>query len=278
MRSRTHALLIAVLSVATGLFYWVGAAVLALTALRQGPKEASLIWFWTLLPALAVAWIGNEVAPLAVLSNVFVGALVLRATHSWAYALVTIIAVTVALAGITHLSNAQWLIAVEQQVQQLFSQLQASMGDSTQALIAPDKNQILSMLSLVNGLVTSVCLLAARAMQAALDKPKGFREEFHSLRLPKGLAIGLVAICLALMASGPNQVVWAYLIGIPLFVHGLGFVHCLVAKATNSRFTLIMVYVSVVFIGPVKVIIALLGFIDSWVDLRSKFAKPPQDS
>jgi len=276
MRSRTHALIASVLSVATVLFYWVGAAILALTALRQGPKEALLIWFWTMLPAIAVAWTG-EVAPLVVLCNVLIAALLLRASANWAYTLFAIVAISFVFAGITHLTQAQWLVLVEQQMQTLFSQLETSMGASGEALPVPTKNQILSMMSLFSGLVAVVCLLAARAMQAALDRPNEFRNEFHQLRLPKGLALAVALSCMAIMALKPGSEAWAYLLGMPLFVHGLGFVHCAIAKTTNSRFTLVIVYVSVVFIGPAKVLIALLGFIDSWVDLRTKLPNPRKD-
>lgn len=277
MRSRTTALLVAVLSVATGLLYWIGAAVVALTALRQGPKEAVIIGFWALLPALVIAGVGHEVAPLAALINIVIAASVLRLSNSWAYALVTVVIVSVVLAGGSYSANAQWLQVVEQQVQTVFSQLQASMGDTAQALVTPDKNLILSMSALGNALVTSLCLFGARAMHAALDKPHGFRDEFHQLRMPRGLAVGLVLASLVLMSRSGHWLIWAYIVGLPLFLHGLGFVHCAAARVANGRFTLIIVYVSVVMIGPAKVLIALLGFIDSWVDLRAKFAKPPHD-
>lgn len=276
MRSRTNALLVTVISVTTVLFYWVGAAVLALTALRQGAKEAVLLWFWAILPAVVIASMG-EVAPVAVLTNALIAGLVLRATLNLSAAFLVVVLVSLLFAGVSALLQPEWLTMIEQQLEKLFSQLGESMPKSGSELVLPNQNQILSMLSLFNALVTSAVLLAARAMQAALDNPGGFQREFHQLRLPTAMAGLLALVSLGVALQSSDNIAWAYLVALPLIMAGLALVHDFVVCTGRTKATLVAVYVSLIIIGPVKLLIALAGFVDSWVGLRSKFPKPPEN-
>jgi len=88
MRSRATALLVAVLSTGTSLFFWVGAAVVALVTLRKGTSEGLILLLWSLLPAGAVLYLLAEVLPVANLIAAFLLAWVLRNTISLATTLI----------------------------------------------------------------------------------------------------------------------------------------------------------------------------------------------
>ncbi len=271
MRSRTHALLITVLSVATVLFYWVGAAVVALTVFRHGIKEAFFIWLWAMLPALMVAYNG-ELAPAMVLSNTLICAHVLRVTTNWSFTLLATVISTCAVALLVMMVQPDWLASVHEQVSVMFSSLNQQIDSGAKGLQVPSKNQILSMISLMTALGMIICLMLGRAMQASLDNPGGFRKEFYALRMPSALASVVLILALGISLIDQGNIGWSYLVALPLFIAGLAYIHQRIAAKTSSNLLFIVLYIFVVFVSPVQFMIAVLGFLDSWMDLRTKFS------
>ncbi len=97
-----------------------------------------------------------------------------------------------------------------------------------------------------------------------------------ALELPRaaGFATALM-IALAVMASGWLEFVGRnllVLLGVAFFFAGLGVVHGLLRPSAQRLGVLIGFYVfTVVFLSPVMVLVALVGFIDHWVHFRQRF-------
>lgn len=272
MRSRMHALVVSAVSVATLLFYWLGAAVIALTTLRQGIKEGSYIWFWCLLPALWMASQG-EIGPFLVLSGSLLSASLLRKTQSWPLALVAISVFCFLIALVLLGVKPEPLITLHTQVEQMVLGFQSSV-EGLEHFPMPSLPQLVSVLALFSALGTVICLLVGRAMQAAIDKPGAFKQEFRTLRMPLNMAIAVVVVSLVITLLFDGAIYWALLIALPLFICGLAVVHYQSAKMRGSGL-LVFVYLFVVLVNPALFLIVALGFIDSWVDLRKRLSPNP---
>ena len=128
-------------------------------------------------------------------------------------------------------------------------------------------------------LVTS--LLLARWWQSSLFNPGGFRKEFHSLRLPRGLISGVLAgLVLVIMdKAGPGTLaldILVLLIFLYLF-QGLASIHRVVATKKLARGWLAATYIFMFIVPQVILFVACLGMADSWLT-RSKTVRPNDNS
>jgi hypothetical protein len=116
-----------------------------------------------------------------------------------------------------------------------------------------------------------VCLYIGRWWQAILYNPGGFRREFHDLRLGKQLAIGTMIIgFLAFVPLGGVSAVAKDLLMVLLTLYvfqGLAVAHAIVGLKNLSKGWLVGVYVLVVLVAQ---LVAITGFIDTWVDFRQR--------
>lgn len=124
------------------------------------------------------------------------------------------------------------------------------------------------MLNLILG------LFLARWWQAQLYNPGGFRTEFLSLRINRTaayLCLGLVA--LALSADGLlSELAWNVLILVFVLylIAGTAVLHSLLAASKASKVLLPIMYVVMFFIPHALLPVALIGYGDTWLNLRSK--------
>ena len=127
------------------------------------------------------------------------------------------------------------------------------------------------------------CLLLGRWWQAQLFNPGGFGEEFRRLRLGQTLAAAalLLAVALLLQQAGEGggsvlldllalaQVVFA--------LQGAAVAHALVRLGGGHRGWLIAMYLLLLlFMGQVVLLLAIVGVLDNWFDLRSRFGRGKQ--
>ena len=132
----------------------------------------------------------------------------------------------------------------------------------------------LSVAALVFGVLLS--LLLARAWQAGLYNPGGFGAEFRALRLGKRFA--LAALLIAALAAVPQIGAAAAVAADTLFtlllvylLQGLALAHALVRRLQAQRGWLIGLYVLLLVAAPqVMPLLALLGWVDAWVDVRNR--------
>ncbi len=273
MRRRATALLVAVLSTGTSLFFWVGAAVVALVTLRKGTQEGLILLLWSLLPAGAVLYLLAEVLPIANLIAAFVLALVLRSTVSLALTLI-VAPVTGLLLGATLLTVASpyldFLVQVMEELVAQWSQGLPADPSGAATIVAPGRELISGGLVVMHTLCASVSILLARWWQAVLYNPGGFAKEFHNLRLSYRPAAALLLSAGYCMTLGEQYSLWATALSVPLIMSGLGLLHFMFNRAHNTRRWIWLLYISLVLIDPVKWVICLLAVIDSFIDVRRR--------
>lgn len=277
MRGRREALLVSTMSVALPMFFWLGAAVVALVTLRKGVREGAYVMLWALLPAAVVAYFG-EIMPVAALLGITATAWVLRLTVSWPWALCTAALLGLVLGG-SLLTVGRGYLA---QVEKLFSELVAGIGrqaaengaEAAVALTAPGASDIAGMFGLILGVTLVICLIIARWWQAALYNPGGFRVEFHALRLDRVQVMALLLMAFGLGALGEGFRLWAWMPFVPLLFAGIALVHALAAARGRGGW-LGLFYAALLVLAPLKQFIVVLAAMDSWLDIRGRWLKKP---
>jgi hypothetical protein len=273
MRRRATALFVAVLSTGTSLFFWVGAAVVALVTLRKGTSEGLILLLWSLLPAGAVLYLLAEVLPVANLIAAFLLALVLRSTISLALTLILAPVTGLILGGVLLTVASPYLDFLVQVMEELVAQWRQGLPAETAevaALVAPGRELMSGGLVVMHTLCVSASILLARWWQATLYNPGGFASEFHNLRLSYRPAVGLLLAAGYCLTLGEQYALWATALSVPLMMSGLGLLHYMFKRAHNARRWLWLLYISLVLVEPVKWVICLLAVIDSFIDVRRR--------
>lgn len=270
MRTRYHALIVSAMCIVSVVLYWLGAAIIALTTFKQGVKEGATVWFWSLLPAGLIAVEGNDPTALIAITATFFAAVVIRLGVSWAFALVGSVAlISVVVAG-SSVANLAWLVSLQAHLNSVVTELNAGFAESGSSMVFPEYTASFIAVTLAGSsvLATSICLFLGRSMQASLDKPGAFGEEFRAFQFPAPLASFVIVSSLALFLLSSEYSAWMYIVGMPLFFSGLSCVHA-IAHRQQRRGLLVSLYLFVVLVNPVSFIVMMaLGFIDSLMDLR----------
>jgi len=166
----------------------------------------------------------------------------------------------------------------EQALKELFTPVleQTTTGDQ-QALntvfskLAPHMTGYLAAAMTFNILI---CLFMARWWQAILYNPGGFQQEFHNLRIGKVVAIvaaGLLLISILPMGLVSSLASDFLKVILALFVlQGLSVIHAVVLIKKLQTVWLVAVYVLLVLMSE---LIAMVGFVETWVDFRGKLKK-----
>lgn len=123
----------------------------------------------------------------------------------------------------------------------------------------------------------TITLLLARWWQAFLFNPGGFRKEFHGLKLPRVLIIGVITGLVLIMMdmAGPGSLTMDVLI-LLIFIYlfqGLASIHRLVAEKKMARGWLVGIYIFIFIVPQVILFLACLGMADSWL-IRAKTDHP----
>jgi len=118
-------------------------------------------------------------------------------------------------------------------------------------------------------------LFLARMWQSALYNPGGFREEYLSLKVrPKLALMSILVFVLAWLMSGTiSEVCWNITI---LFVVlytfiGTAILHVAFSTMKMKRFLVPMLYITLILIPHAIAVVIIVGVVDVWLDLRSKF-------
>ncbi|MDD5034403.1 MAG: hypothetical protein PHE55_06560 [Methylococcaceae bacterium] len=260
----------------------LGAAALALVALRKGVLESA----WVLaISAPAVGIIGvllsGNAHPFVLYGLlwwvlVWPLALLLRETLrlDWALAAASAmgLAAVAASYGLVEDPAAAWLEILQRLFQPMLEQAPADF-DTLRMNKALELFSHYASGAMASGLVMSLILglLIARWEQALLFNPGGFKAEFIGLRLPPALVyLGLGCIAAGMAVEGNMAEIAWNLSGVffVLFaVAGFAIVHALLGIRT---FWLVGIYLMLFFIPHLLLPIALLGFSDIWVDWRKR--------
>jgi hypothetical protein len=276
MRGPLQASGVAALTTAIPLLFWVGTAVVGLVILRLGIRQGLNVGLWALLPALGWSWFGQDPTALAVLLEVMLMTALLRVTSSWDKALCggTFLAIVTGLV-LPQLYPGLMDILVQTGVQfyeQYNADVAQSLGNNLESVIRQTMSA--SMAGTYLALAIGMTLLA-RGWQAALYNPGGLRTEFHGLRLSPVFAVVFAVTMVIGPVLGLNTVLLAWAAGTPLFLAGLALVHGVVARKKLSRQWLVMFYVALVLLGPsLMILLVVLAFVDSWLNIRGRINPP----
>lgn len=274
MRGRFNALVAAAILGFIPLIAWTSVSVVALVALRRNAAEA----LWPLAGALVAAsiqWNAGDVSQVGALLAAGIGAIVLANTRS----LATAVLVTALVAALYLVVLVQWfpdrfdqLLAV---FQPLFDQLRQQSEQASLLEHMEPRTLVIEGFGLLTGVAATAALLLARAMQARLYNPGGFRQEFHQLRMMPG-ATAVLMIGMLVGQWQPAAVIVVPLLVLPLVVAGLGLVHGLAARRPGNRTPLVMFYVALVlFAGPAFVLLVAAATMDSFIDFRKRIGTAP---
>lgn len=272
MRGPLQAGGVAALTTAIPLLFWIGAAVVGLVILRLGLSQGLNVGLWALLPALGWGMFGQDPTALAVLLQVMLMATLLRTTLSWEKALLGgsfLAIVTGMLLPVLYPGLLDDLVKTGVSFYEQYNQEVArSLGDQLEPVIRQTMNASMAGTFLVIGVGMT---MLARSWQAGLYNPGGFRKEFHALRLSAPVAVLCVVIMLAGPLLGLNSLLLGWAGGLPLFLAGLALVHGVVGLKQLSVQWLVLFYIALVFLGPsLMVLLLVLAFVDSWLDIRGR--------
>ena len=274
MRGRRQATLVVGLSVAIPLLFWFGAVVLALVILRRGLSEGIPVLIWGGLPALAWAMLGDP-TPLLLVLGVATLASLLRERHDWSLIVLAAAPLGLLYALVLLAMLHEDMVSLATELQGMMPKVLGELGkDLSEADMARLQSLMLPILAGLTGAVhavmTLVSLILARAWQARLFNPGGFREEFHRLRLKPWMAVSLLLLVFVAPQFG-DMAMMAPVSTVPLLFAGLALVHGVVGIKQLSLAWLVALYVAVFFASQAAVpLIMLLAFIDSLFDFRSR--------
>ncbi|WP_342631941.1 hypothetical protein [Marinobacter alkaliphilus] len=272
MRGPLQAGGVAAVTTAVPLLFWIGAAVIGLVILRLGIRQGLNIGLWALMPALGWAVYGQDPTSLVVLLQVMLMASILRTTLAWEKALLSGAFLAILSGLMLPVMYPALLNDLVQTGVSFYEQYNAevarSLGSDLELIIRDTMNA--SMAGTYFATAVGMTMLA-RAWQAGLYNPGGFRKEFHALRLSPAIAV----VCVLTMVIGPvlglNSMLLAWAAGTPLFIAALGVVHGVVGRKQLSGNWLAMFYLALVLLGPsLMLLLLVLAFVDSWLDIRGR--------
>lgn len=287
LKSRLQAALVvaamAVLSLLLTPLIWFSSAAVALVTLVNGAREGLKIVAMAAVGAGLLAWLptGSPLAlPLAMLAAwlpVWLLAVGLQYSRSLSLALLLgsglgmlVAAMAVVLVG----GEAEWRVLLEQLLEPMLS--------ANPEMAPQDMQQTLDLAApLIPGLLgvslffsTAVGMLLGRWWQSLVYRPGAFGEEYRVLRLGTPTVI-LAALMLAAawLAPGPLTTALAMLAMVLYLFQGVALMHAAVNLRQMSVAWLVGFYVLLVLLNvQMVVLVALMGWLDTWADLRARLA------
>ena len=283
MRGRMQATLVVAGCAALPLLFWLSAAAGCLVLLRRG-SDASSVLGLGLLSGLVSWHFTQDPAGLLVLLGAWSLALMLRAGHSWNRILLGSVAVGLLCAVCV---GTVFSSAVEPLAKAFADVLPQAMGEVYQSFSADQKAAFgalmvpLTIISIAfsSQVLSVLCLILGRYWQAMLYNPGGFGREFRAIRIPRKVALSLLAIMCLAPFFGTYTLILSPLCSVPLVFAALALIHGLVAQKKLAGFWLVGVYVTLLpfmqLLGPLLVVLAI---VDSLIDFRGRLASKDADN
>lgn len=272
MSGRRQAVTVVVLFGLIPLLNLLCGAIVALVVLRKGLQEGVLVLLWALLPA-GLQWLLGDTTPVLVLLSVTVLANVLRTSSSWPKTLLLAAVIGLVLQLGLALQD-EYVGEIRNMVASLMAEGQSLQVPQDGVMTEASPDDVVALLLSLYGawyfLLFAGCLIIARAWQAGLYNPGGFRQEFHNLRFDPRVMAVLLAMVLGGMFNIPPLANWLpVLMMVPVFA-GLSVIHHVVAVRKLGPGVLAMAYLVLMLMSPA---IAMLGFADSVLDIRKRITK-----
>ena len=272
MQGPKQAILLASISVMLPMMFWFGAATIALITLRQGLNQGSIVFIWTIIPALGW-WFGlQDPGALIVLVSTFAMAGVLRYTVSWQSTLVTGGVISLATGLLAPYIMPEMIDLLMDMGEVMIQELAKNAPEEYDTVLdsAFRSLMIASFAASFYGMAVGSVFLA-RSWQARLFNPGGWQEEFHQMRLSPRFVMGVVLAVMFAAFIGIEPVLVLMIATVPLIVCGLALVHGVVGKRKLGGQWIFGLYASVFILFPtVLILLVVLALLDSLVNFRSR--------
>ncbi|MGE5154168.1 MAG: DUF2232 domain-containing protein [Bdellovibrio bacteriovorus] len=121
-------------------------------------------------------------------------------------------------------------------------------------------------------------LFLGRWWQALLYNPGGFGQELRELRLHRAFGIaGLALLAATALVRGPGLIPDLLIVLLPLYLlQGLAVIHQIHrARRLHPGWLFALYALLVVFMPHAELLVACLGLVDIWSDLRARLAQAP---
>ncbi len=288
MRGRMEAIMVAsflsLLSLLLPPVSIVSLATVALVTLRNGAREGGYVLICACLAAaiLGLVLIGNYQLPLFyslfLWLPVWVIAVVLREGRHLFLAIEIVIAIaTLAiLACYWYQPNLGdiWQAELHEWLEVLVSETNPDVP-----IEAVKKFLFVFFHFILTGLIAQIYVFAvlaglflARAWQAILYNPGGFKKEYLGLRGQKKLAIvGLIILAIAWSSSGVMaEIGWNIMVLFFVLYVFLGVValHCIFSVMKRKQLLVPFLYISIILVPHAMIPAAIIGLADTWLNLR----------
>lgn len=252
------------------LLFWLGAALMALSILRHGAKEAANVVLWGSLPAFAWLAMGDS-TPFITALGASTLAIILRSSVDLRLTLMSASGIGVLIYFVLPMLMPEVLTEVQKQTEALLAEAlkdDLEFWHSIQPKVGP---LMVGALAAVQTMVMVLCLLLARWWQAALYNPGGYSEEFHPLKLPVGYAASVVLL-LVFGSSLPSLISGILpVLTIPLVIAGVAFVHGIIGMKNLGGQWLVAFYICLFLFGPYLFsLLIFVSLIDSVIDIRGR--------
>lgn len=231
------------------LLFWLGAALMALSILRHGAKEAANVVLWGSLPAFAWLAMGDP-TPLVTALGASTLAIILRSSIDLRLTLMSASGIGVLIYFALPLLMPEVLAEVQKQSELLLAEAlkdNLELWHNIQPKVGP---LMVGALAAILTMVMILCLLLARWWQAAFYNPGGYSEEFHPLRLPVGYTASIVLLLVFGSSLPPLISGMLPVLTIPLVIAGVAFVHGIVGMKNLGGQWLFAFLYKRIFIRP----------------------------
>lgn len=256
MRGRFQAALIAIVSAAMPMFFWLSAATVVLVTLRKGWVEGINLMLWACLPAVGWLVMVADPTPLLVIVGAMALALVLRSSVSWVLTLIVGAGIGLLISWSMPLLVPQLL--TPEVLETLAPDVGAENREQSYLLLG---NLLAGFFGAAHLVVIVGSLMLGRWWQSELFNPGGFGDEFRQLILPPAVALPAVLVAQFGGSIHPVLVSWAPVIMVPLFFAGIALAHGVVNLKKMSAQWLVLFYLLVLMVGPyVALLDSLMNF------------------
>jgi len=274
------------------LLSYVSGAVIGLATLRNGPGEGGFVVAGTVLLAsvFTVAMLNTPYPVMAFALGTWIPAWILASLLGRTNSQGSVVSMAALLGGLAILGvhlilpdPATWWLAVFEEA--FVKPLRSAGPEVTPEIVASLEQAFDTLAPVMTGLVVTatfsglmLTLFLARWWHSILDNPGGFGKEFRSLRLDRGFAVAgfavVAATTFANAATGGLAGDLLTIVGFAFALQGLAMVHGVVALRGAKVGWLVALYLMVSVMPHMMLLfLALVGFSDSWLDVRGRVAR-----
>ncbi len=272
------AFLFAALSLYSPLGAFISGIIVAIVTLGRGTVAGLIVLAWVAIPAvcfLLLHKMGNYYAVFVYDLVVWILAIFLLKQKSWRslFEFVSVIGVLIVVAVHLFMPNIQvwWVEHLHQPLLQAkkaynFGISDAQLLEFAQYFSAMATGSYVLAFFMLGGLLQVVI---GRCWQLSIDKRHTLLEEFSQIRFGHIAAALLLAAFIGVLMKSPVITDIFPLVLLPFLASGLGMMHLYAKSNRGILVLLVMVYIGFVCMPILSVIVlAGLGFVDSWVNFR----------